>query len=288
MKCMLRALLIGILTVLVCGPAIALEDDFATPLSTEWAAPSTPLVGASITSALPDAAALDGFALELVYPGPTAASYTGPAWATQLRSATARGYGTYSARLRVAAAPGRGLISAFFTYFNDGVDHDGDGLVDNHEIDYEFPAAEPAAIYMTVWTAYQLDTGGEKFRKFTRKVNLRTGRVWQTPPGGEGTYDLVEIAPLGWKVRGFMTTRAYRTYRFDWQPTEVTFEIDLEDGQGFRPLWDLTGAPNTVIPTHTAPCYLNLFHNATNWKTGRRAAPPLRPAHYRIDHISVP
>ena len=241
-----------------------------------------------MNSATPDPKALDGFTLDLVYPGSTAPSYSGPAWATQLEAAEARGYGSYGARLRVAAAPGRGLVSAFFTYFNDGIDHDGDGIIDNHEIDYEFLAAEPSAIYMTVWTAYQADANGETFRKVTRKVDLRRGRVWQTPPGGEGTYDLVEIAPLGWKVRGFTTTRKYRTYRFDWQATEIVFGIDLNDGQGFRVLWDLTGAPNTVIPTHPAPCFVNLWHNATHWKTGRSARPPARAAHFRIDSVTLP
>lgn len=288
MRYLLQTLAAGLLVLLACEPAVAFDETFAAPLGADWAVPSTPLTGASVTAAVPDTAALDGAVLELVYPGPTLATYSGPGWATQLQTAAARGNGVYAARLRSAAAPGRGLVSAFFTYFNDGTDYDGDGIIDNHEIDYEFLAAEPSAIYMTVWTAYQADASGEVFRKVTRKVNLKTGRVWQTPPGGEGTYNLVEIAPLGWKVRGFTTTRAFRTYRFDWEINQVTFTIDLEDGQGFRTLWDLTGAPNTVIPTHAAPCFVNLWHNAFHWKTGRPARPPLRPARFQIDSITLP
>jgi hypothetical protein len=50
----------------------------------------------------------------------------------------------------------------------------------------------------------------------------------------------------------------------------------------------LTGAPNTVIPSHPAPCLFNLWHNATHWKTGRPARPPLRAGHFRIDRVTLP
>jgi hypothetical protein len=285
---MRRILLAALAAVLLCHPGFALTDDFATPLSTDWAAPRTPLSGASVTASVADPAALDGEALELVYPGRTDRSYSGPGWATELHTAATRGYGVYEARLRPARAPGAGVVSAFFTYFNDGLDHDGDGLVDNHEIDFEFVAAEPSVIYLTVWIAYQADADGEVFRNTTRKVNLRTGRMWQTPPGGEGSYDLVQIAPLGWRARRFFAARAYRTYRFDWEPTEVTFSIDLEDGGGFRTLWALTGAPNVVIPSRPAPCFINLWHNASDWRTGRPARPPRWPARFRIDRVDIP
>jgi hypothetical protein len=278
-----------LITVLLCRPGLALDDNFVTPLSVDWAAPSTPLTGSSVTAPVVDRAALDGAALELVYPGRTDPSYSGPGWATELQTAATRSYGIYVARLRPARAPGSvGVVSAFFTYFNDGLDHDGDGLIDNHEIDYEFVAAEPSVIYLTVWTAYQADATGELFRKVTRKVNLRTGRVWQTPPGGEGTYDLVEIEPLGWRARRFIAANAYRTYRFDWEPTAVTFAVDLEDGHGVRTLWDLSGAPNVVIPSHPAPCFLNLWHNASHWHTGRPARPPFLQVRFRVDRVDIP
>ena len=112
--------------------------------------------------------------------------------------------------------------------------------------------------------------------------------MWQTPPGGEGTYDLVEIAPLGWRAYRFRAPRAYRTYRFDWEPTQVAFSIDLEDGQGLRTLWNLTGAPDAVIPSHPAPCLFNLWHNAFHWSTGRAARPPRSPVRFRVDRVALP
>jgi hypothetical protein len=279
---------VGVLLFLICRGAFAFTDDFGGGLSSAWDSPQVLLSGSSVSAPVADPRALDGAMVQLLYPGRMPA-YSGPEWATQIQTADARQYGIYEARLRPAAASSRvGMVSAFFTYFNDGADHDGDGLVDNHEIDFEFLAAEPGAIYLTVWTAYQEDAGAERFRKLTRKVNLRSGRVWQTPPGGEGTYDLVEIAPLDWRARRFSAPRAYRTYRFEWQPTEVIFSIDLEDGLGFRTLWDLTGDPNTVIPSLPAPCFFNLWHNPEHWKTGRFARPPRRAVRFRVDRVSLP
>jgi len=279
----------GVLLFLLCRGAFAFSDDFGGVLSTAWDPPQVPLPGSSVNAPVADPKGLDGAVVELIYPGRMPTSYSGPEWATQIQTTDARQYGVYEARLRPASASGGvGVVSAFFTYFNDGLDHDGDGLVDNHEIDFEFLAAEPAAIYLTVWTAYQEDAGGEVFRKLTRKVNLRSGRVWQTPPGGEGTYDLIEVAPLGWRARRFSAPHAYRTYRFEWQSTEIVFSTDLEDGHGFRTLWDLTGAPNVVIPSLPAPCFFNLWHNPEHWKTGRAARSPRRAVRFRVDRVSLP
>ena len=186
------------------------------------------------------------------------------------------------------AGKSQGVVSAFFTYFNDGIDHDGDGIVDNNEIDLEFLAAERSAIYLSVWTEYQDDANGEVFRKTTRKVDLKTGRVWQTPAGGEGTYDLEEIAPLGWKMRRFDPRQFYYSYRFDWQPTQVTFSVDVQDGLGFRTLWTLDGAPDDVIPSHAAPAFFNLWHNAYHWNRDKAARSPARPVNFSIDRVTLP
>ena len=76
--------------------------------------------------------------------------------------------------------------------------------------------------------------------------------------------------------------------RFDWQPTQVTYSVDLEDGQGFRTLWTLSGAADTVIPSHPAPCFMNLWHNANHWLNDRPARPPRRPVSFRVDRVSIP
>jgi len=63
----------------------------------------------------------------------------------------------------------------------------------------------------------------------SRAVGVGT-RQRETPPGGQATYDLIEVAPLAWRQRGFRAARGYHTYRFEWQPTQVSFAVDLEDG----------------------------------------------------------
>jgi len=93
------------------------------------------------------------------------------------------------------------------------------------------------------------------------------------------------VHPTG---REHQAWRAYRSYRFDWQPTQVTYSMDLEDGQGFRTLWTLSGAADTVIPSHPAPCFMNLWHNANHWLNDRPARPPRRPVSFRVDRVSIP
>lgn len=287
LRCLLG--LLALLAPLLPAQAAAFSDEFSTSLSPAWNPPRIEEPGSSVLAPVADAAAGDGQALQLVFPGGTDPGHSSPAFATEVRTVAAPGYGTYEARL-VTGKGGRrtGLVSAFFTYFNDGTDHDLDGIVDNHEIDLEFLAAEPTRIYMTVWTEYEeTGGGGETFRKTTRKVDLKTGEVWQTPPGGEGSYDLVPAAPLGWTARRYRTSRAYAKYRFAWSAGSVEYAVDLEDGLGWRTLWTLAGAANDVIPSIPAPLFFNTWHNATHWDTGADAAPPKKDTAMRVDSVSI-
>ena len=268
--------------------ASALSDDFAAPLSAAWNTPRTEEPGSSVTAPVADPRAADGQALQLVFPSGTDSAHASPAYATEVQTTAPYGYGTFEARLRTGKASRRtGLVTGFFTYFNDGADHDLDGIVDNHEIDFEFLASEPTSIYMTVWTEYEDGVGGEVFRKTTRKVNLKTGEVWQTPTGGEGSYDLVPAAPLGWTARRFRASRAYAKYRFTWAAGSVEYAIDLEDGLGWRTLWTLTGVANDIIPSIPAPLFFNTWHNAAHWDTGLDALPPKKAAVFSVDSVTV-
>ncbi len=282
------ALLALALPVMLPAAAFALDDDFSAPLSATWSEPRTEEPGSSVSAPVADEDAVDGSVLGLVFPGETAPEDSGPAFATEIETAAPAGYGTYEARLRTPkASHATGLVSAFFTYFNDGTDHDLDGIIDNHEIDIELLAAEPSAIYMSVWTEYQYEGGVETFRKTTRKVDLRSGRVWETPPGGEGSYDLVEVAPLAWSARRFRAWRAFATYRFAWSAGAVEYSIDLGDGTGFRTLWTLSGAADETIPSIAAPLLFNLWHNAYHWNSGKESRVPRRDAAFHIDRVSV-
>ncbi|HEY2775216.1 MAG TPA: glycoside hydrolase family 16 protein [Candidatus Binatia bacterium] len=265
--------------------AHAFSDDFAAPLSPQWAAARTSEPGSAVSSPVADTEALDGNVLELVYPGGTSPDDSGPAFATELESASPLGYGTFRARLRTPkASRATGLVSAFFTYFNDGADHDGDGIIDNDEIDIEILANEPSSIYLTVWTDY---TDDSNFHKTTRKVDVRSGRVWQTPPGGESSYDLVETDPLGWSSRTFRSWKAFATYQFVWSAGSVEYSIDLEDGTGPHVLWTLAGDPDVTIPSQPAPVFFNLWHNGYHWSSGRAARVPRGGALFHVDSVSV-
>jgi len=285
-----RCVLVLAVTTFVCLPAVAsaVTDDFLD-LEPHWATPRLGQPQASADAPVADDDALDGQVLELMYPGGTASEETGPGFATEISTVNERTFGLYEARLRTPKV-GRatGLVSSFFTYFNDGKDHDGDGLVDNHEIDIEFLANEPDVIYMSVWTEYEADDGGERFRKTSRKVNLRTGQVWQTPAGGEASYELVPAEPLGWQARRFKHNRRFHTYRFEWIAGSVTFGVDLEDGAGMRTLWMLSGAPNVTIPSLVSPLRMNLWHNGAHWLSGKPARVPPRDVRYHIDRVTFP
>jgi hypothetical protein len=279
---------VALLLLAMAGRADALSDDFSAALSSDWSTPQAVEPGASVTAPLADDDALDGQVLELLFPGDTSPDDSGPGFATELQTAAVHGFGTYQARMRTPkASHSTGLVAGFFTYFNDGTDHDMDGVVDNHEIDFEILAAEPTAIYMTVWTEYQEVAGVETFHKVTRKVDLHTGRVWDTPPGGEGSYDIVETTPLPWKARKYRASRAYYDYRFVWSAGSVEYSIDLGDGEGFRTLWTLSGAADETIPSIPAPLFFNTWHNATHWKSGKAAREPSRDASFRVDSMSI-
>ena len=86
-------------------------------------------------------------------------------------------YGNYEARIKTANCsddPNAGVVSGFFTYFNDGTDKNGNKIPDNSEIDFEWLCAEPNVIYLTMYTDYR---NGIDLRKVTREIDIATGEV---------------------------------------------------------------------------------------------------------------
>ena len=96
-----------------------------------------------------DPAAHDGYAASLVFDADTPG--IGPTGkATEIITKSSQGFGEYRFRVRLATCrPSEDLVNGLFTYFNDGKDHDGDGLVDNDEIDIEILCAQPSFLNMT-------------------------------------------------------------------------------------------------------------------------------------------
>lgn len=287
-----NAIMFSGLALLIFGPstAQALEDTFSQALDPAVWVSQTSLRGAKITCPVSDSLGKDGKVLELVYPGGSSARRTGPGWSTEVELTERTGYGAYQARLKPASSRStEGVVSAFFTYYNDGIDYDGDGIGDNSEIDFEFLGAEPSIVYITVWTDYEVIDGVERFYHTARKVDISTGKVWQTAPGFEGEYGHLEpTTPLDWSQPGFVGSSAYRTYGFDWSETQVRFWMDLEDGAGPRELWRFQGLPGQEIPAIEAYPMINLWHNEYAWDTGQPARPPASAVNLRVDAVKLP
>ena len=185
------------------------------------------------------------------------------------------GFGTYSARMLAGKGlPGEGLISAYFTYANDEVDWDGGGIIDNHEIDIELSSLERHVIYVSAWTEYQYVDDVESFHRIAARIDMHTGETTGTPEGGEGGWDLVPVGTLPFTVPNFDSTKFYYTYGFDWQEDYVTFWIDVEDGEGRRDLWTITGEPGQDIPSLPTESFANIWYQPVNWWTREPADPP--------------
>jgi len=227
-----------------------------------------------------DFEAVDGRILELTFPG--GESSVGPTKGPNLFSNQFFKYGTFRTRLKSASCKSNeGVISGFFTYFNDGrTDENGNGLPDNSEIDIELLGAEKNCIWMTIWTDYDEVTGN--FRKVTRKVNLVTGDILETPPGQENTYNLINP---GYKFTptfsDFDHTANYYEYGFYWSSTSIKFFVKIETST--IELWNYSNP--IFIPKNPARLMFNLWHNNIHWHNGQNADPPSSDAIFKIDWV---
>jgi beta-glucanase (GH16 family) len=221
-----------------------------------------------------DPLALNGRAARLELSAGQAAT---PDQGANLKSRERCWYGTYSARLRAAACSTsqEGVISGFFTYFNDGSDQAGAGMADNSEIDIEWLAAEPQSIYLSTWTRYDADT--QASRRAYRKVNLASGTVEYTRFGMDfnpaGHRDLSATPEASQPERipaiaGYDATARYYEYGFRWAPRSVTWWIVHPESGRRIVLWHYAGP---CIPQIPAYAMVNIWHSNT-W------APESQPA----------
>ena len=243
----------------------------------------------TITSNVADSAAADGKVVELTA-GPGLPS--GPTAGPNIRSNALYGYGTYEARLKTAdcsSQPNTGLINGFFTYFNDGTDQNGNGLVDNSEIDFEWLCAEPNVIWISMWTDYQ--EAPEAFRRVYRIVDLASGTIretcysttWSCTQSMTGSATEAQPAAVT-PIPGYNSATAYYTYGFTWLADRLTWYV-LHPSTGQKIiLWDYRG-PAARFTQRPAYFYLNLWHSQ-NWAPpGMPGAiePPSSPRHLRVD-----
>ncbi|HEY5946777.1 MAG TPA: glycoside hydrolase family 16 protein [Kofleriaceae bacterium] len=196
---------------------------------------------------------------------------TGPAHASELATlATNFHHGEYRMRVRLAACkPGEEVVNGLFTYANDGTDHDGDGLVDNAEIDLEILCGTPAVIFLTVWTEYTSAT--EEFRRWGRVVELTTGAIWEAPSDRE--YGIVHVGDdPALALPDLLDPDGFVELGFSWRADRVRF-FAVAGGADVT-LGELTDPAR--IPSRPGALMFNAWHPGEHWFGD--GAPPDYPA----------
>ena len=234
--------------------------------------------GGSVQFKVKDFLADDDWIVKMMLPA--GLSKPGPGGSSQLESfSKAFHYGTYAARFKPGscASTQEGVVSAFFTYYNDGKDYNGNGMVDNSEIDIEILCAEPTVVYLTLWTDYSDD---ENFRKTTRKINFATGEIKQTTLGQEGQWGLnTKLKSSSLLLPGLNLFSNYRLLGFTWTASSVRFFLNHQ-GKEIE-LWNYKNSKN--IPQHPAYMMFNVWHNAYHWHNDEPAASPAKNVLMNVD-----
>jgi hypothetical protein len=176
-------------------------------------------------------------------------------------------YGSFSARLRTAsctAQPNAGVVTGLFTFYNDGIDHNGDGLPDNSEIDFEWLCAEPETVYLTMWTDFRDSDAAHK--RVARRINLATGAIGYTSyfenyeDGSALTGFAAQPATIA-PIAGYDSSTTEYEYGFDWASDHVTWWMRLSSNAAPIVLWDYRGAASR-IPSLAASYMVNVWHTS--------------------------
>ena len=246
-----------------------------TSFSENWAAPTSSWFGLNARSpgkALSnqaDTGADDGKALLLQVP---ANAITSPGGGPQAETANKTLYRTFTGRIKTVDCTGQpdaGVVTGFFTYFNDGSDQNGDGLADNSEIDFEWLCAEPQTIYLTMWTDYNED----KHKRVGRQINMATGAIkyssyfedfgsGQPLTGTENQPKTLAGLP------GFNSAARYYEYGFSWSASRVTWWLVHPTTGETIVLWDYQGNAGR-IPARPSYYMINAWHSNT-WSVDTR------------------
>ncbi len=238
------------------------ESEFRTgdgPWSVETALP-----GAGVSFGNADPNARDGYAAKLVYPGDATLSSTdnvGPNYMTQLQTTERFGFGTLRTRVAFGGCSGtEEVVQAVLGYFSDGLDHNQNGITDDVEIDLQIACSSPQYAYLSVYTDYQADPAGDRFRKLSHVVDFSTGAEYDTPQDDSDTF--VQSGTNASLLRpNLLASETYYEVGYEWHPSSVRFFLD--DGTGELTLWVLSDASR--VPQ--LPVYLtyNLWHPSTHW-----------------------
>lgn len=230
--------------------------------------------GASVELGVNDPLADDGEVARLVFRGiPGLGTYdrVGPPFASELATHRDFHFGTYRMRARLAScAPGEEVVNGLFTYFNDGTDRDGDGLVDNSEIDLEILCGTPHVLFMSVWTEYSFDS--DSFRKWTRVIDFATGNVWEAPSDREHGLVFAHHDP-SLVLPDFLLPDRFVELGFEWRADRVRYFAVIDGAE--RTLVELSDPAR--VPQLPGALMFNVWHPAEHWFGD--AGPPDFPSH---------
>ncbi|HYP90617.1 MAG TPA: glycoside hydrolase family 16 protein [Polyangiaceae bacterium] len=228
--------------------------------------------------------ARDGYWAELRFPGHAEYSgreRVGADFATQLATRERFHFGTYRTRLSFGGcAPGQETVMAFLGYFNDGTDADGDGIVDDLEIDLQVACGAPSYLYLTVFT--DDDAQGTRFRKLTHVVDFASGDTFETPSANSDDY-----APAGNEAQllapELLEPDALYELGFEWHRDSIRFFLVMNGAE--QSLWQLNGSARVPqLPLHIM---YNLWHPDTHWYPADGAADfPANDVAMRVDWLS--
>ncbi len=235
----------------------------------------------AVERGIADPGADDGLVARLRFPGLPAlgnADRVSPEFASELgTNSETFHYGTYRMRVKLAScAPGEEVVNGLFTYFNDGTDHDADGIVDNSEIDIEVLCGTPKVAFLSVWTDYSFAT--ETFRKWTRAIDLSNGDIWESPSDHEYGLNKIGNDP-SLALPTLLDPGQFVELGFEWHADRVRYFARV-NGQD-KTLAELTDPAR--IPSLPAAVLFNVWHSPDHWFGG--GAPPDYPAHDAVQLV---
>lgn len=218
-------------------------------------------------------------------PNLSSGDFVGPTVSNQIRTWEAFSFGRFVAGMRPLHCQEREeMVSAFFVYFNDGIDRDGNGITDNSEIDIEILCSEPHKIYLSIWTDYQekTESRAERFLKNTRSIDLRMGNYRQTEPGHEGEWGLHKSGTIPEAhFPGFSFSDQFTEIGFEWQTDRVRFFMVVQGVE--LTLWEFED--REFIPQESAPLYFNIWHPRHHWHNDQPADYPSEDTALLIDWV---
>lgn len=247
-----------------------ISDNFTTSTNASW---NTKAPHGVMTFAATDSLASDQKIAKLTFSGGQT-NAAGTSNATQISTTSLLGFGMYRARFNFAkCAAGEDLTNGIFTYSYGGTnglpkDSNGNSITDNNEVDIELWCGNAKKLYMTTWTDYDYDstTDTETFRKYTRVIDLATGKAYETPTGKENTYDVdystVKETIPEMALPSFATDNVYYEMGFEWKSTSLRYFIVL-NGKEIT-LWNYTNS--TYIPQNKAFMMFNVWYPAWSGK----------------------